>query len=181
VASDLEKQLVQLDELLGLLDAKALRGAQEALEHQITELSERFEVTRQALAQAQAQRKRLARARLLLNEPTQVNNTNGNPALDPEEHANEPEGAQALDETNQVNNTNGNPALDPEEHANEPEGAQALDETNQVNNTNGNTALDPEENANEPEGAQALTTAPFVAERRSNSERRQVEDRRSKS
>ncbi len=121
VASDLEQQLVQLDELLGLLDTKALRGAQEALEHQIAELSERLEVTRLALAQAQAQRKRLARARLLLDEPSQENSTNGNPAPDPKDHT------------------------------------------------------------VEPEDAQALTTAPFVAERRSNGERRQVEDRRSKS
>ena len=53
MASELEQQLGQLDELLGLLDASALRSAQEALEYQIAELSERLEVTRQALAQAQ--------------------------------------------------------------------------------------------------------------------------------
>ena len=81
MASDLEQQLVQLDEVLGLLDASALRGAQEALENQIAELGERLEVTRQALAQAQAQRKRLARARLLLDQPAQENGTNGDPAL----------------------------------------------------------------------------------------------------
>ncbi len=85
MASDLEQQLVQLDEVLGLLDATALRGAQEALENQIAELGERLEVTRQALAQAQAQRKRLARARLLLDQPTQENGTNGDPALHYEE------------------------------------------------------------------------------------------------
>jgi multidrug resistance efflux pump len=121
VASDLEQQLVQLDELLGLLDAKALRGAQEVLEHQIAELSERLEVARQALAQAHAQRKRLARARLLLDESAQENSTNGDPALPPK--------------------------------------AQT----------------------EEPPNAPARTTAPFVAERRSNGERREVEDRRSKS
>jgi multidrug resistance efflux pump len=127
VANNLEQQLVQLDELLGLLDAKALRSAQEALEHQIAELSERLEVTRQALAQAHSQRKRLARARLLLDESTQENNTNGDPAL----------------------------------HHKEP--------------------------TVEPGDAPARTTAPFVTERRasaarrSDDERRDVEDRRSKS
>jgi len=95
VANDLEQQLSQLDELLGLLDAKALRSAQEALEHQIAELSERLEVTRQALAQAQSQRKRLARARLLLDESAQENNTNGDPALHHKEPAIEPENAPA--------------------------------------------------------------------------------------
>jgi hypothetical protein len=64
--ADLEQQLEQLEELLSLFDEKALREAQEALEHQIADLSERLEVTRQALAQAHAQRRRLARARLLL-------------------------------------------------------------------------------------------------------------------
>jgi len=127
VANNLEQQLVQLDELLGLLDAKALRSAQEALEHQIAELSERLEVTRQALAQAHAQRKRLARARLLLDESTQEDSTNGDPAL----------------------------------HHKEP--------------------------TVEPEDAPARTTAPFVAERRastarrSNGDRREVEERRSES
>jgi multidrug resistance efflux pump len=81
VATDLEQQLVQLDELLGLLDAKALRSAQEALEHQIAELSERLEATRQSLAQAHAQRKRLARARLLLDDTAKETNGNGDPAL----------------------------------------------------------------------------------------------------
>ena len=80
MASDLDQQLTQLDELLGLLDAGALRGAQEALENQIAELNERMEVTRQALAQAQAQRRRLARARLLLEESGE-HNGNGDPAL----------------------------------------------------------------------------------------------------
>jgi deoxyribodipyrimidine photolyase-like uncharacterized protein len=65
-ATDLEHQLEQLDELLSLFDASALREAQESLEHQIADLTERLEVTRQALAQAHAQRRRLARARLLL-------------------------------------------------------------------------------------------------------------------
>jgi hypothetical protein len=64
VTTNLEQQLVQLDELLGLLDAKALRGAQEALEHQIAELSEQ-----------------LARARLLLDDSVSDTNGNGDPAL----------------------------------------------------------------------------------------------------
>jgi hypothetical protein len=64
----MEHQLEQLEELLSLFDGQALREAQEAVEHQIAELTERLEVTRQALAQAQAQRRRLARARLLLEE-----------------------------------------------------------------------------------------------------------------
>jgi len=68
VASDLEQQLSQLEELLGLLDTTALKHAQETIEHQISELNERLEVTRQALAHALAQRRRLARARLLLEE-----------------------------------------------------------------------------------------------------------------
>jgi hypothetical protein len=83
VSSDLEQQLTQLDELLGLLDSGALKAAQETLEHHISELSERLEVTRQALAQAQAQRRRLARARLLLEEPAHEPNGNGDPALRP--------------------------------------------------------------------------------------------------
>lgn len=124
MANDLEQQLSQLDELLGLLDAKALRSAQEALEHQIAELSERLEVTRQALAQAQSQRKRLARARLLLDDTASENGSNGDPAL--------------------------------------------------------------KEPAEKPETVPVQTTAPFVAERRAtparrtNGERRDVEDRRSK-
>jgi len=81
VATDLDQQLVQLDELLRLLDAKALRSAQEALEHQIAELSEQLEATRQSLAQAHAQRKRLARARLLLDDTARDTNGNGDPAL----------------------------------------------------------------------------------------------------
>ena len=133
MASDLEHQLVQLDELLGLLDAKALRGAQEVLEHQIAELSERLEVARQALAQAHAQRKRLARARLLLD-----------------------------DESARENGTNGDPALPPKAQTEEIEETEETEETE------------------EPQYAPAGTTAPFVAERRSNGERRQVEDRRSK-
>jgi DNA-binding protein H-NS len=68
VGAELEHQLEQLEELLSLFDAQALREAQEAVEHQIAGLAERLEVTRQALAQAQAQRRRLARARLLLEE-----------------------------------------------------------------------------------------------------------------
>ena len=83
MASELEQQLGQLDELLGLLDASALRSAQEVLEYQIAELSERLEVTRQALAQAQAQRRRLARARLLLEESAHETNGNGDPAFQP--------------------------------------------------------------------------------------------------
>ena len=81
MATDLDQQLVQLDELLGLLDAKALRSAQEALEHQIAELSEQLEATRQSLALAHAQRKRLARARLLLDDSSRDTNGNGDPAL----------------------------------------------------------------------------------------------------
>ena len=119
MATDLEQQLVQLDELLGLLDAKALRSSQEALEHQIAELSEQLEATRQSLAQAHAQRKRLARARLLLDDTAKDSNGNGDPAL----------------------------------HKAPPE---------------------------EPEPEKTVT-APFAAERRTNSaERRLVEDRRSK-
>jgi hypothetical protein len=85
VASELEHQLSQLDELLGLLDSGALRSAQEAVENQIAELTERLEVTRQALAHAQAQRRRLARARLLLEEQPNHEPSNGNsdPALRP--------------------------------------------------------------------------------------------------
>jgi hypothetical protein len=82
LTSDLENQLSQLDELLSLLDANALRGAQEALENQIVELTERLEVTRQALAQAQSQRRRLARARLLLEDTGhEPGVSNGNPAF----------------------------------------------------------------------------------------------------
>ena len=81
MATDLEQQLVQLDELLGLLDAKALRSAQEGLENRIAELSEQLEATRQSLAQAHAQRKRLARARLLLGDTSKDTNGNGDPAL----------------------------------------------------------------------------------------------------
>ncbi len=81
MATDLDQQLIQLDELLGLLDAKALRSAQEKLEHQIAELTEQLETTRQTLAQAQAQRKRLARARLLLDDSASDTNGNGDPAL----------------------------------------------------------------------------------------------------
>jgi hypothetical protein len=98
VANDLDQQLSQLDELLGLLDAKALRSAQEALEHRIAELTERLEVTRQALSQAQSQRKRLARARLLLDDDsTHENGSNGDPALHYKESAVEPENAVELE------------------------------------------------------------------------------------
>jgi len=83
VASDLEQQLGQLDELLGLLDASALRRAQEALENQISELTERLEMTRQALVHAQIQRRRLARARLLLEESAPVTNGDVDPAFRP--------------------------------------------------------------------------------------------------
>jgi len=96
VANDLEQQLVQLDELLGLLDAKALRSAQEALEHQIAELSERLEATRQSLAQAHAQRKRLARARLLLDDSAKDTNGNGDPALHHEVPPEEPESEKTV-------------------------------------------------------------------------------------
>jgi len=95
VASDLEQQLGQLDELLGLLDASALRSAQEALEYQIAELTERLEVTRQALAQAQSQRRRLARARLLLEESAHETNGNGDPALRPASSPAEPQPAES--------------------------------------------------------------------------------------
>lgn len=81
MAADLDHQLSQLDELLRLLDANALKSAQESLENQIAELSERLEVTRQALVQAQSQRRRLARARLLLEESASEPSTNGDPAL----------------------------------------------------------------------------------------------------
>lgn len=83
MASDLEQQLGQLDELLGLLDASALRRAQEALENQIAELTERLEVTRQALVHAQIQRRRLARARLLLEEAAPESNGDVDPAFRP--------------------------------------------------------------------------------------------------
>ena len=83
MASDLEQQLGQLDELLGLLDASALRRAQEALENQIAELTERLEVTRQALVHAQIQRRRLARARLLLEESAPEGNGEVDPAFRP--------------------------------------------------------------------------------------------------
>jgi hypothetical protein len=83
VALDLDQQLSKLDELLGLLDASALRSAQETLEFHIAELSERLETTRQALVHAQAQRRRLARARLLLEESANEPNGNGDPALHP--------------------------------------------------------------------------------------------------
>lgn len=142
MATDLEQQLSQLDELLGLLDAKALRSAQEGLENQIAELNERLEVTRQALVQAQAQRKRLARARLLLDEST-TESSNGN--------------------------SNGDPAL----HFEAP--IETLVEAKD------------EEPLKAPEKKKPDLTAPFVAERRdsaarrTDAERRQVEDRRSKS
>jgi multidrug resistance efflux pump len=127
VATDLEQQLVQLDELLGLLDAKALRSAQENLEHQIAELTEQLEATRQSLAHAQAQRKRLARARLLLDESASDTNGNGDPALH---------------------------MAAPDEPKVEKEVVREVSEV----------------------------TAPVVIERRTNgAERRQVEDRRSKS
>jgi hypothetical protein len=72
---DLDNQLAQLEELLSLFDTATLQAAQQAVEHQIAELSDRLETTRQALAHAQSQRRRLARARLLLEE--------GPPAADP--------------------------------------------------------------------------------------------------
>jgi hypothetical protein len=65
---ELDNQLAQLEELLSLFDTPTLQAAQQAVEHQIAELSDRLETTRQALAQAQSQRRRLARARLLLEE-----------------------------------------------------------------------------------------------------------------
>jgi hypothetical protein len=68
VTEDLDNQLAQLDELLSLFDTSTLQAAQQAVEHQIAELSDRLETTRQALAHAQSQRRRLARARLLLEE-----------------------------------------------------------------------------------------------------------------
>jgi hypothetical protein len=64
----LERQLAQLDDLLKLFDTSNLQAAQRAVEHQIAELNERLETTRLALAHAQAQRRRLARARLLLED-----------------------------------------------------------------------------------------------------------------
>jgi hypothetical protein len=68
MSDHLERQLAQLDDLLKLFDTTNLQAAQRAVEHQIAELNERLETTRQALAQAQAQRRRLARARLLLED-----------------------------------------------------------------------------------------------------------------
>lgn len=68
----LDNQLAQLDELLSLFDTSTLQAAQQAVEHQIAELSDRLETTRQALSHAQSQRRRLARARLLLEESTPV-------------------------------------------------------------------------------------------------------------
>jgi hypothetical protein len=65
---DLDNQLAQLEELLSLFDTSTLQAAQQAVEHQIAELSDRLETTRQALTHAQSQRRRLARARLLLEE-----------------------------------------------------------------------------------------------------------------
>jgi hypothetical protein len=65
---DLDNQLAQLEELLSLFDTSTLQAAQQAVEHQIAELGDRLGTTRQALAQAQSQRRRLARARLLLEE-----------------------------------------------------------------------------------------------------------------
>jgi hypothetical protein len=103
VAFDLDQQLTQLDELLGLLDADALRSAQETLEFHIVELNERLEVTRQTLVHAQAQRRRLARARLLLEESAQEHNGNGDQALQP----------APLEESAQEHNGNGDPALQP--------------------------------------------------------------------
>ena len=95
MAENLEQQLVQLDELLGLLDANALRSAQEGLEHQIAELSEQLEATRKSLAQAHAQRKRLARARLLLDDSVKDSNGNSDPALHHETPSEEPESTEA--------------------------------------------------------------------------------------
>jgi len=150
LATDLEQQLSQLDELLGLLDAKALRSAQESLENQIAELNERLEVTRQALVHAQSQRKRLARARLLLDESAMENGSNSN------------------------NSSSGDPALHFEAPIETPVEAKI--------------EVKVEEPVKEPEKKKTEVTAPFVAERRdsaprrTNGERRQVEeDRRSKS
>ena len=68
MSDHLERQLAQLDDLLKLFDTSNLQAAQRTVEHQIAELNERLETTRQALAQAQSQRRRLARARLLLED-----------------------------------------------------------------------------------------------------------------
>jgi hypothetical protein len=87
---DLDNQLAQLEELLSLFDTSTLQAAQQAVEHQIAELSDRLETTRQALAHAQSQRRRLARARLLLEE--------GPPVADaaiPDEPVERPQAAQS--------------------------------------------------------------------------------------
>lgn len=55
------------DEPPTLLDAKALRQEQEAVEHEIASLNEQLEATRQAMAEARARRRRLARALLLVD------------------------------------------------------------------------------------------------------------------
>ena len=68
MSDHLDRQLAQLDDLLQLFDTTNLQAAQRAVEREIDELNERLETTRQALAQAQAQRRRLARARLLLED-----------------------------------------------------------------------------------------------------------------
>jgi hypothetical protein len=99
VASNLENQLTQLDELLGLLDSNALRGAQETVEHQIVELTERLEVTRQALAQAQAQRRRLARARLLLEDSGREQPNTDNGVVAPPAEDDDPESTPSQSES----------------------------------------------------------------------------------
>jgi hypothetical protein len=88
MSDHLERQLAQLDDLLNLFDTSNLQAAQRAVEHQIAELNDRLETTRQALAQAQAQRRRLARARLLLEDapPTETEHVRAAPVdLAPEE------------------------------------------------------------------------------------------------
>jgi hypothetical protein len=66
--AELEQQLEQLEKLLGLIDAESLRAAQQAVEERIARLKEQLELLRQALAEAQRQQLRIARARLLLEE-----------------------------------------------------------------------------------------------------------------
>jgi hypothetical protein len=96
---DLDNQLAQLEELLSLFDTSTLQAAQQAVEHQIAELSDRLETTRQALAQAQSQRRRLARARLLLEEgPVPAEPTASAPEPEPSRQATSPPDLRSVGE-----------------------------------------------------------------------------------
>ena len=61
---DLDNQLAQLEELLGLFDTATLQAAQQAVEHQIAELSDRLE-TRKLVERA----KGLLQAKQGMTEP----------------------------------------------------------------------------------------------------------------